>query len=91
MLRVTPQCVRRWAAACKLPGYRILGDSWRFKKDEVEAWIETQRPKPPKPKEKIEWRPSISAAQSTGVVPPSQGSSTASLLKQRLGLKPKAA
>ena len=41
-LHVSPQQVARMADRGKLPG-RKVGGQWRFKRDDIDAWIERQK------------------------------------------------
>jgi len=41
-LRITQKTAYRLAANDTLPGFKV-GGSWRFKKSEIEAWIEAQK------------------------------------------------
>lgn len=43
-LRITQKTAYRLAANDTLPGFKV-GGSWRFRKSEIEAWIESQKPK----------------------------------------------
>ena len=50
-LRVHPFTVTRLAREGKLPGFKV-GGIWRFRKDELEQWLESNR------RMKVEKRPS---------------------------------
>lgn len=41
-LKLTEKTAYRLAAAGKLPGFKV-GGSWRFRRSDVEVWIETQK------------------------------------------------
>lgn len=41
-LRITEKTAYRLAANETLPGFKV-GGSWRFRKSEIEAWIENQK------------------------------------------------
>lgn len=41
-LKLTEKTAYRLAAEGKLPGFKV-GGSWRFKREDVEKWIEEQR------------------------------------------------
>jgi excisionase family DNA binding protein len=41
-LKLTEKTAYRLAAEGKLPGFKV-GGSWRFKKSDLEAWIEKQK------------------------------------------------
>ncbi|TAU61534.1 helix-turn-helix domain-containing protein [Rhizobium ruizarguesonis] len=41
-LRITEKTAYRLAAESKIPGFKV-GGSWRFRKGEVDQWIEEQR------------------------------------------------
>ena len=41
-LKLAEKTAYRLAAECKLPGFKV-GGSWRFKKEDVEQWIEEQK------------------------------------------------
>lgn len=43
-LKLTEKTAYRLAAEKKLPGFKV-GGSWRFKRDDLEAWIEEQKGK----------------------------------------------
>lgn len=43
-LKLTEKTAYRLAAEGKLPGFKV-GGSWRFKSDDVDAWIEEQKDK----------------------------------------------
>jgi excisionase family DNA binding protein len=43
-LKLTEKTAYRLAAEKKLPGFKV-GGSWRFKRDDLEAWIEEQKDK----------------------------------------------
>ena len=43
-LKLTEKTAYRLAAEGKLPGFKV-GGSWRFKSDDIEAWIEEQKDK----------------------------------------------
>jgi len=40
-LRLTEKTAYRLASEGKIPGFKV-GGSWRFRKEEINAWIETQ-------------------------------------------------
>ena len=40
-LKINDRTVYRMATAAKIPAFKI-GASWRFKKEEIDAWIEQQ-------------------------------------------------
>ncbi len=42
-LKLTEKTAYRLAADGKLPGFKV-GGSWRFKREDVSAWIEEQKP-----------------------------------------------
>lgn len=42
-LKVAEKTAYRLAAEGRLPGFKV-GGSWRFKRQDIERWIETQRP-----------------------------------------------
>lgn len=41
-LKLTEKTAYRLAADRKLPGFKV-GGSWRFKKEDLEKWIEAQK------------------------------------------------
>ena len=41
-LRITEKTAYRLAASQKLPGFKV-GGSWRFRRSEIDAWIELQK------------------------------------------------
>ncbi len=41
-LKLTKKTAYRLAAEGKLPGFKV-GGSWRFKRTDLEAWIESQK------------------------------------------------
>ncbi|MBU2877073.1 methylation-associated defense system helix-turn-helix domain-containing protein MAD1 [Aliiglaciecola lipolytica] len=41
-LKLTEKTAYRLAADKKLPGFKV-GGSWRFKKEDLEKWIEAQK------------------------------------------------
>ncbi|MGL5369986.1 MAG: methylation-associated defense system helix-turn-helix domain-containing protein MAD1 [Plesiomonas shigelloides] len=41
-LRLAEKTAYRLASEGKLPGFKV-GGSWRFKKDDLEKWIESQK------------------------------------------------
>jgi excisionase family DNA binding protein len=43
-LKLNEKTAYRLAAEKKLPGFKV-GGSWRFKRDDLEAWIEEQKGK----------------------------------------------
>jgi len=43
-LRITEKTAYRLVASEKLPGFKI-GGSWRFRKGEIDAWIELKKTK----------------------------------------------
>jgi len=43
-LKLTEKTAYRLAAEKKLPGFKV-GGSWRFKREDIEAWIEKQKDK----------------------------------------------
>ena len=43
-LKLTEKTAYRLAANKKLPGFKV-GGSWRFKRDDLEVWIEEQKDK----------------------------------------------
>jgi excisionase family DNA binding protein len=43
-LKLTEKTAYRLAAEKKLPGFKV-GGSWRFKSEDLEAWIEEQKDK----------------------------------------------
>lgn len=45
LLSVDSKTVYRLAQRSELPGFKVAG-SWRFMKDDIEAWIETQKSAP---------------------------------------------
>lgn len=40
-LKIAEKTAYRFAAEKKLPGFKV-GSAWRFKKDEIDAWIKRQ-------------------------------------------------
>jgi excisionase family DNA binding protein len=42
LLRVDQKTVYRLAKVGALPGFKVAG-TWRFKRDDIEAWIEKQK------------------------------------------------
>ncbi len=40
-LKLTEKTAYRLAAEGKIPGFKV-GGSWRFRRDEIEAWIDRQ-------------------------------------------------
>jgi len=42
-LKLAEKTAYKLAAADKLPGFK-LGGSWRFKKEDIDQWIEEQKP-----------------------------------------------
>lgn len=44
-LRMKERTIYVWAHDGKIPGFK-LGSSWRFRREEIEAWLETQRSGP---------------------------------------------
>lgn len=40
-LKLNERTVYRMAAAAKIPAFKV-GTSWRFKKEEIDTWIELQ-------------------------------------------------
>lgn len=47
-LKINPQTLRRFAAEGRIPGFRI-GNRWRFRKDTLDAWTESQQNSQPSP------------------------------------------
>ena len=45
LLRVDEKTVYRLAKKRALPGFKVAG-AWRFKRDDIDAWIETQKAAP---------------------------------------------
>ncbi|ELH5150317.1 helix-turn-helix domain-containing protein [Vibrio cholerae] len=43
-LKLAEKTAYRLASEGKLPGFKV-GGSWRFKHEDLEAWIESQKPK----------------------------------------------
>lgn len=43
-LKLTEKTAYRLAAERKLPGFKV-GGSWRFKRSDIEAWIEEEKKK----------------------------------------------
>lgn len=41
-LAVPPKTILNWAGAGILPGYK-LGTMWRFREDEITAWLEARK------------------------------------------------
>jgi excisionase family DNA binding protein len=41
-LKLTEKTAYRLVAEGKLPGFKV-GGAWRFKREDLEAWIETQK------------------------------------------------
>lgn len=41
-LKLAEKTAYRLAAEGKLPGFKV-GGSWRFKKEDIESWIESQK------------------------------------------------
>jgi len=48
-LGISPHTVLDWFEAGLMPGFKLNGRSVRFREDEVEAWLETQRSAPRNP------------------------------------------
>jgi len=46
-LKLAEKTAYKLAAADKLPGFKV-GGSWRFKKEDIEQWIEKQKSAPTK-------------------------------------------
>ncbi|MCA2454520.1 MULTISPECIES: methylation-associated defense system helix-turn-helix domain-containing protein MAD1 [Vibrio] len=42
-LKLAEKTAYRLASEGKLPGFKV-GGSWRFKREDLEAWIESQKP-----------------------------------------------
>lgn len=42
-LKVKPGTIYRMAAAGQIPGFKV-GGSWRFRRGEIDAWTESNRP-----------------------------------------------
>jgi excisionase family DNA binding protein len=47
-LNVAPKLVYRLAQARDLPGFKVAG-TWRFKRSDIDAWIEEQKRRPIQP------------------------------------------
>src|SRR6266496_1721557 len=47
-LQVNLRTVYRLIKAGKIPAVRV-GRQWRFRKRDIDAWLDTQRPSPPQP------------------------------------------
>ena len=47
-LKVEPGTIYRMAAAGQIPGFKV-GGSWRFKKSEIDAWMDWSRTGPKRP------------------------------------------
>jgi len=43
-LQMSTSSIYKMAQGGKIPAYKI-GRQWRFKKEEIDAWVEKQRPK----------------------------------------------
>lgn len=41
-LKINEKTAYRFAAEGKIPGFKV-GGAWRFKRNDIEKWIETQR------------------------------------------------
>jgi excisionase family DNA binding protein len=41
-LKVSPRTIRRWSQTLGLPSHKI-GDIVRFRRDEVDAWVQAQK------------------------------------------------
>ena len=41
-LKINEKTAYRFAAEGKIPGFKV-GGAWRFKRDDIEKWIEKQR------------------------------------------------
>lgn len=48
-LQVTEKTIYKLAWAGRLPGFKV-GNTWRFKQEDLEKWIETNKRKVVKPK-----------------------------------------
>jgi len=48
-LQVAEQTVYNWAHQGTIPGFK-LGNIWRFKKSDLDTWIESCREQTPRPK-----------------------------------------
>lgn len=46
-LKVTERTLYRLAQEGKIPAFKV-GASWRFKRADIDAWIEAQKPRPAK-------------------------------------------
>jgi len=44
-LNVDPKVIYRLAQTGELPGFKVAG-TWRFKREDIEAWIEEQKKRP---------------------------------------------
>ncbi|WP_325893707.1 helix-turn-helix transcriptional regulator [Grimontia sp. NTOU-MAR1] len=42
-LKLAEKTAYRLASEGKLPGFKVGGGSWRFKREDLEAWIEKQK------------------------------------------------
>jgi len=51
-LHVDEKTIYRLASKRKLPGFKVAG-TWRFKKDDIDAWIEHQKKSVPKSDSKL--------------------------------------
>tara|TARA_B100000609_G_C17107728_1_gene378090 strand:+ start:598 stop:822 length:225 start_codon:yes stop_codon:yes gene_type:complete len=49
-LQVAERTVYNWAHQGTIPSFKLVGNIWRFKKSDLDAWIETCREQTPRPK-----------------------------------------
>ncbi|GGP66793.1 methylation-associated defense system helix-turn-helix domain-containing protein MAD1 [Shewanella saliphila] len=52
-LKLTDKTAYRLASEGKLPGFKV-GGSWRFKREDLDAWIEVQKLNKPKASSRAE-------------------------------------
>jgi PTS system nitrogen regulatory IIA component len=50
-LQIKERTIYQWAQQGKIPGFK-LGNIWRFKRDDIELWIEERKRDTPRKKEK---------------------------------------
>src|SRR5438045_7171787 len=60
-LQVNLRTVYRLIKAGKIPAVRV-GRQWRFRKRDIDAWLETQRPRGSRAAQVAAGRPSVSAS-----------------------------
>lgn len=46
-LQIKERTIYQWAQTGKIPGFK-LGSAWRFKKDDLDLWIEEQKRNTPR-------------------------------------------